>query len=98
MLSLRKVDKELQQAVIDEWDVRCCDDYIKKPANYLFGIIQRAIRGEFRAWAGVTPSKADALATPPPKVDAKVDRPFQAADPEQVKAHIARLHAMFRNA
>ncbi|GAB3320368.1 STY4528 family pathogenicity island replication protein [Alloalcanivorax xenomutans] len=98
LLSLRKVDKELQQAVIDEWDVRCCDDYIKKPANYLFGIIQRAIRGEFRAWAGVTPSKADALATPPPKVDAKVDRPFQAADPEQVKAHIARLHAMFRNA
>tara|TARA_A100001391_G_scaffold65342_2_gene40975 strand:- start:12612 stop:13808 length:1197 start_codon:yes stop_codon:yes gene_type:complete len=97
LLALRKVDRELQQAVIDEWNVRCCDDYIKKPANYLFGIIQRAIRGEFRAWAGVTPSKADSLATPPPKVDAKVDRPFQAADPEQVKAHIARLQEMFRS-
>jgi len=58
LLALRKVDRTLQQAVIDEWNVRCCDSYIKKPVNYLFGLIQRAIRGEFNPWAGADPMKA----------------------------------------
>lgn len=98
LLALRKVDRELQQAVIDEWNVRCCDDYIKKPANYLFGLIQRAIRGEFRAWAGVASPRKDPPPTPETRKATDVEPPIQPAAPEQVKAHIARLQAMFRSA
>lgn len=97
LLALRKVDKDLQQAVINEWNVRCCDSYIKKPANYLFGIIQRALRGEFHAWAGVDPSRKDPPPTPETRKATDGERPVQPADPEQVKAHIARLQAMFRS-
>ncbi|CUR45138.1 STY4528 family pathogenicity island replication protein [Alloalcanivorax xenomutans] len=97
LLALRKVDSELQQAVLDEWDVRCCDSHVQKPANYLFGIIQRAIRGEFHAWAGVGPSRKDPPPTPAHRIDTETERPAQPVDPEQAKAHIARLQAMFRS-
>lgn len=97
LLALRKVDRELQQAVIDEWNVRCCDSYIRKPAHYLFGIIQRAIRGEFHAWAGVDPSRMDTPLAPEPRKATETEPSAQPTDPEQVKAHIARLQAMFRS-
>lgn len=96
LLALRKVDRELQQPVIDEWNVRCCDSYIKKPANYLFGLIQRAIRGEFHAWAGVDPIKEFKAEQSAPHSDSKAVRPTTPSDPEQVKAHIARLQAIFQ--
>lgn len=96
LLALRKVDRELQQPVIDEWNVRCCDSYIKKPANYLFGLIQRAIRGEFHAWAGVDPIKEFKAKQSAPHSDSKAVRPTTPSDPEQVKAHIARLQAIFQ--
>lgn len=96
LLALRKVDRELQQPVIDEWNVRCCDSYIKKPANYLFGLIQRAIRGEFHAWAGVDPIKEFKAEQSVPHIDSKAVRPTTPSDPEQVKAHIARLQAIFQ--
>jgi hypothetical protein len=96
LLALRKVDRELQQPVIDEWNVRCCDSYIKKPANYLFGLIQRAIRGEFHAWAGVDPIKEFKAEQSAPHIDSKAVRPTTPSDPEQVKAHITRLQAIFQ--
>ncbi|WP_297185345.1 STY4528 family pathogenicity island replication protein [uncultured Porticoccus sp.] len=96
LLALRKVDRELQQPVIDEWDVRCCDSYIKKPVNYLFGLIQKAIRGEFHAWAGVDPIKEFKAERSAPHIDGESTGPTQPSDPEQVKAHIARLQAIFQ--
>jgi hypothetical protein len=39
--------------VLDEWAARGKHG-IRNPAGYLFGIIQRAIRGEFNAWAKKT--------------------------------------------
>jgi hypothetical protein len=49
---LGKVELELQQSVLDEWLARCNASGVRNPTAYLFGLIQRALRGNFRAWAG----------------------------------------------
>lgn len=54
LFALQQVNRDLQQAVLDEWTVRCCDGNVRNPAGYLFGIIQKAIRGEFNACASPT--------------------------------------------
>lgn len=51
LAALEKVEADLQQLVLDEWAARSHDSAIRNPAGYLFGIIQKALRGEFRAWA-----------------------------------------------
>ena len=62
LVALQQVDESLRQAVLDEWDARCRNSAVRNPAGYLFGIIQKAIRGEFKAWAGEGASPS----TPPP--------------------------------
>ena len=56
----------LRQAVLDEWDTRCRNSAVRNPAGYLFGIIQKAIRGEFKAWAGESGSPSTPPAPSPP--------------------------------
>jgi hypothetical protein len=87
LVALQQVDTELRQAVLDEWAARCRSSEVRKPAGYLFGIIQAAIRGEFKAWAGQGQSNVVA-ADPPPATN---PRP---ANPEVVQAHLAHLHAL----
>ncbi|MGE6688988.1 STY4528 family pathogenicity island replication protein [Stutzerimonas stutzeri] len=87
MVALQQVDSELRQSVLDEWAVRCRNSEVRKPAGYLFGIIQAAIRGEFKAWAGQGQSNAVANAPPP-------EPPSRPANPEVVQAHLAHLHAL----
>jgi hypothetical protein len=84
LVALQQVQVEQQQAVLDEWAARCRSSEVRKPAGYLFGIIQAAIRGEFNAWAGQDKSKA--AADPPPAT--------RTANPEVVQAHLAQLHAL----
>lgn len=48
---LGKVELELRQSVLDEWAARCQASSVRNPTAYLFGLIQRALRGDFRAWA-----------------------------------------------
>ena len=62
LVALQQVDESLRQAVLDEWDARCRNSAVRNPAGYLFGIIQKAIRGEFKAWAG----EGGSPSTPPP--------------------------------
>jgi hypothetical protein len=87
LVALQQVEAELRQAVLDEWAARCRSSEVRKPAGYLFGIIQAAIRGEFKAWAGQ--GQRNAVATDPPP--ATNPRP---ANPEVVQAHLAHLHAL----
>lgn len=87
MVALQQVESEQRQAVLDEWAVRCRSSEVRKPAGYLFGIIQAAIRGEFKAWAGQGQSNAVANAPAPEPLS----RP---ANPEVVLAHLAHLHAL----
>ncbi|MEB3080619.1 STY4528 family pathogenicity island replication protein [Pseudomonas aeruginosa] len=85
LVALQQIESEQRQAVLDEWDVRCRDSHVRKPAGYLFGVIQKALRGEFNAWAAQGLNDAT---VPPPT---PTPRP---ANPEVVQAHLAHLHAL----
>ncbi|KRW68023.1 hypothetical protein AO741_07665 [Pseudomonas sp. TTU2014-105ASC] len=87
-MALQQVDASLRQAVLDEWAARCGKQGIRNPAGYLFGIIQRAIHGEFNAWA-----KKDAPSAPAPPNERPPPPPPQGkpVPPEVAKQHIERL-------
>ncbi|BAW24538.1 STY4528 family pathogenicity island replication protein [Comamonas sp. w2-DMI] len=91
-VALQQVDASLRQAVLDEWAARCGNQGIRNPAGYLFGIIQRAIHGEFNAWAKkdapsapAPPNERPPPPTPPPPPQGKP------VPPEVAKQHIERL-------
>jgi hypothetical protein len=93
--ALKRVDEALQQAVFDEWAMRCRGRGVRNPAGYLFGLIQRAINGEFKVCSGAfesepaAPAEACApLATPV----APVTSP-KMADPDFIRACLARLNS-----
>ena len=90
LAALQAVDTQLHQAVLDEWDARCQASTVHNPAGYLFGIIQKAMRSEFRAWAG---QKAASVTTAPESQPQKSPPP---ADPAVAQEHIARLRALMR--
>jgi len=92
LVALQQVDEAQRQAVLDEWAARCRNSAVRNPAGYLFGIIQKAIRGEFRAWAGQA-NREDAQPPPSTLTPAPVRRP---ASPETVQAHLAQLRSILR--
>ncbi|KWU48856.1 hypothetical protein AWV77_20035 [Pseudomonas palleroniana] len=47
MVALGGMNPELQQQVLDQWSARCASAEVRNPAGYLFGMIQKAQRGEF---------------------------------------------------
>ncbi|HBO7164675.1 TPA: hypothetical protein L4967_006167 [Pseudomonas aeruginosa] len=86
-VALQQVDAALRQAVLDEWATRCGSRGIRNPAGYLFGIIQRAIHGEFNAWA-----KKDAPSFPTQPYQPTLPRSQgKPVPPEVAKQHIERL-------
>lgn len=98
LVALQRVDDTLQQAVLDEWAARCQAGGIRNPAGYLFGVIQKAIKGEFRAWAGqpehapttISPALLESLRAP--------DRDWSppTKDHETAQQHLLRLHDPFK--
>ncbi|MBN8451920.1 STY4528 family pathogenicity island replication protein [Accumulibacter sp.] len=96
MIALQQVEETQRQAVLDEWAARCRSNTVRNPAGYLFGIIQKAIRGEFKIWAG-----DGEAATPQPRPPAPAS-PSQAAssngpDREVARAYLAQLRATLRD-
>ncbi|CAI07512.1 conserved hypothetical protein [Aromatoleum aromaticum EbN1] len=95
MIALQQVDDAQRQAVLDEWAARCRSSTVRNPAGYLFGIIQKAIRGEFKAWAGEGGS-----VPPPPRGAAPAPSPPPASngpDREMARAYLAQLRSMMRD-
>lgn len=83
----------MQQSVLDEWDARCRCDTVRNPAGYLFGIIQKALRGEFTVWAGQAAQHAR------PNAATRGDVAPYPPDPAMRKAaqqHIAKLRDLLR--
>lgn len=37
--------------MLDEWHVRCAAGYVKNAVAYLYGLIKKAVAGQFRLWA-----------------------------------------------
>lgn len=92
-VALQQVDAALRQAVLDEWAARCGNHGVRNPAGYLFGIIQRAIRGEFNAWAKqIGPAPPVPVAAPA----GPTEPPHQAVLPEEARQHFERLHSLLR--
>ncbi len=63
-MALYKLAPADRQAVLNEAGARCTAGGIRKPAAYLMGLIQRALKGDFRPWASQT---ALSHAMDPPK-------------------------------
>ncbi|CAN7228934.1 MULTISPECIES: STY4528 family pathogenicity island replication protein [Pseudomonas] len=51
-VALNKLKPADRQAVLNEAGARCATGSVRKPAAYLMGLIQRALKGDFRPWAG----------------------------------------------
>jgi len=95
VIALQQVEEAQRQAVLDEWAARCRSSTVRNPAGYLFGIIQKAIRGEFKAWAGEGGS-----VPPPPRATAPAPSPPPASngpDREMARAYLAQLRSMMRD-
>ncbi len=91
MIALQQVDDPLRQAVLDEWAARCRGSAVRNPAGYLFGIIQKAIRGEFRAWAGQAVHE-----NAPPSPLSPGDSASAPSTREVALQHIAQLQGKLR--
>lgn len=93
LIALQPADIALQQAVLDEWALRSRNGAVRNPTGYLFGIIQKALHGEFKPWASRVPvdAPAPAATSAPPPTPA-----CTRADPEIARAHLARLRDMLR--
>jgi hypothetical protein len=87
-VALLKLDKASRQAVLDEWAARCRHSDVRSPAGYLFGIIQKALNGQFTAWA--SKPKAPSPAHQEVKNPEQVER-----DPAIAQASIAALKGLF---
>ena len=92
LAAMQSVDHDLRQALLDEWEARCASTTIRNPTGYLFGIIQKALRGEFRTWAAQKAPAAPVNRTPEPSPP-----PAVPADAEVAKAHLARLQELLRS-
>ncbi|WP_413795111.1 MULTISPECIES: STY4528 family pathogenicity island replication protein [unclassified Pseudomonas] len=70
-VTLNKLKPADRQAVLNEAGARCAAGSVRKPAAYLMGLIQRALKGNFHLWAGQAESSpmAESLPTPsrPPR-------------------------------
>ncbi|MDR2031604.1 MAG: hypothetical protein LBP86_04965 [Azoarcus sp.] len=101
---LRQVDGGQRQAVLDEWDARCRAGRIRHPAGYLFGIVQKALRGEFKVWAGLNPGAPapPASSAPPAPPGAEDKASAEEVKPpvshEAAREHLANIRAILRGA
>ncbi len=66
LMAVLQLPLDLQQPVFDEWAARCRVSAVRKPAAYLFGLIQRALRGEFHPWASQRSTHSNSPGMPPP--------------------------------
>jgi hypothetical protein len=93
LVALQQVDESQRQAVLGEWDARCRNSAVRNPAGYLFGIIQKAIRGEFKAWAG---ERGAAQAATPPPSPAPSPAESRPADPAVARAYLDKIRSSLR--
>jgi hypothetical protein len=102
LTALEAVDTALHQAILDEWDARCRDNAVRHPAGYLFGIIPKALRGEFHAWTGKEadnpPETPEAPKNPAAKAQTEPKPVAQAkpASPEAVRKYLGQIKTILR--
>ncbi|MFS2198831.1 STY4528 family pathogenicity island replication protein [Pseudomonas sp. Pseusp3] len=71
-VALNKLNPADRQAVLNEAGARCAVGSIRKPAAYLMGLVQRALKGDFHPWAGQT--EPSHIVEPPPTAPSRPSR------------------------
>lgn len=97
LVALQQVDEPLRQAVLDEWEARCRNSAVRNPAGYLFGIIQKAIRGEFKAWAGEGESMQSQARPSTDSAPPSPEAPSNLPGREAARAYLAQLRETLRD-
>lgn len=99
LAALKPVEPAQRQAILDEWAARCERSAVRNPAGYLFGIIQKALRGEFNRAAASTPTLPPLPPEPTPIIPAE-SPPARACqtsrNPEVGRAHLDKLRSALR--
>lgn len=88
---LQHVNPTVQQQVLNEWNERCQRNTVRRPAAYLYGIVQKACRGEFN---GLVERQPVVQPRPPPSVLSTSSSGRQAETPEEklkVQQHIQNI-------
>ncbi len=85
LAALHTIDAALRQPILDEWEARCTGSAIRNPVGYLFGLIQKALHGEFNAWAATRLPAAGSSPAPPLSNNAG-----------EAQTHIAELQSLLR--
>jgi len=62
---LKGLPPQQRQDVLDEWHVRCTAGYVKNAIAYLYGLIKKAVAGQFRLWAARKPDTAQLIHAAP---------------------------------
>jgi hypothetical protein len=91
-VALQQVPDELRQAVLDEWAARCQEAHIRNPAGYLFGILQKAMQGQFTVWAAKEQAPESSRSRPNPKQTQKTER-----DPTVAHAYLDELKGLLKD-
>ncbi|AZF53217.1 hypothetical protein C4J85_2732 [Pseudomonas sp. R4-34-07] len=91
LATLQRVEPAIRQEVLDEWQARCDAGGVQRPAAYLFGILQKALRGDFHPW--VTQIKA-APASPEPSPVPSLSPEQRQARLDNARRHMAELREM----
>lgn len=87
---LRGLSLQQRQDVLHEWHCRCAAGYVKNAIAYLYGLIKKAVAGQFRLWAarkpvGAQQTSADAVVVSP---EPRYREPKPA--PQSVTAQVVR--------
>jgi hypothetical protein len=92
---LQRLAPPQRQQVLDEWSARCVLGKVLKPVAYLFGLIHKALAGEFRLW----------VAQPKPPVATVVNKPTamvlqpetsRSASQEEARMYLAQIKDILR--
>lgn len=96
--ALQRLPQAQRQDVLNELEARSRRGTVRDVVAYLFGLIRRALAGEFRVWAGRQPASATpAPAAPPPPPAASPRQPVSPRKPAVIakpeRASDATAHA-----
>jgi hypothetical protein len=91
LATLQQLGEPLRQAVLEEWATRCAASTVHNPSRYLFGLIQRALRGEFHQRMGAPIQGKGGLRT-----DLHSPRATVAEPPPEAHQHIQHLRTLLR--
>lgn len=92
-ITLNRLAAKLRQPVLDEWAIRCRQQQVRSPAGYLYGLLKKALRGEFKPWACASTQSAPAHTIPPapqPPAHKRIQN-----QPTLARTYLAELRAMF---